>query len=87
MSELPSKSNIIFMVSADKEINGTKMFSLPWKHEMFNYSSGQTDNRNTPEIYIHFSLLVLAKCFLLLHPEGFFRDVQFLLFPAHRTEQ
>lgn len=54
MSELPSKSNIVFMVSADKEINGTKMFSLPWKHEMFNYSSGQTDNRNTAEIYTHF---------------------------------
>lgn len=33
------------MVSADKEINGTKMFSLPWKHEMLNYSGGQTNNK------------------------------------------
>ena len=63
MSELPSKSNTVFMASEDKEINDTKMFSLPWKHEMFDYSSGQTDNRNTPELYAHFTLLVLAKCF------------------------
>lgn len=61
MSELSSKSNIVFMVSADKEINGTKMFSLPWKHEMFSGSRGQTDNRNTPETDTHFCLLVLAK--------------------------
>lgn len=51
MSELPSKSNIGFMVSTNKEMNGSEMFSLPRKHEMFTYSSGQTDNRNTPEIH------------------------------------
>lgn len=87
MSELPSKSNIGFMVSTDKEINGSEMFSLPQKHEMFTYSSGQTDNRNTPEIHTRFCFLVLARWFLLLYPEGFFRDVRFLLCPAHRKKQ
>lgn len=61
MSELPSKSNIGFMVSTDKEINGSEMFSLPQKHEMFTYSSGQTDNRNTPEIHTRFCFLFLAR--------------------------
>lgn len=65
MSELPSKSDTVFMASEDKEINDTKMFSLPCKHEMFDYSSGQTDNRNTPELYTHFTSLVLAKCFFI----------------------
>lgn len=78
MSELPSKSKIGFMVSTDKEMNGSEMFSLPWKHEMFTYSNGWTDNRNTLEIHTHFCFLVLAKWFLLLYPEGFFRAVQFL---------
>lgn len=75
MSELPSKSNIGFMVSTDKEMNGSEMFTLPRKHEMFTYSSGQIDNRNTPEIHTNFCFLVLAKWFLLLYPEAFFRDV------------
>lgn len=82
VSELPSKSNIGFMVSTDKEMNGSETFSLPWKHEMFTYSSGQTDNRNTPEIHTCFWFFVLAKWFLLLYSEGFFRAMQFLLFPA-----
>lgn len=82
VSQLPSKSNIGFMVSTDKEMNGSEMFSLPQKHEMFTYSSGQIDNRNTPEIHTRFCFLVLAKWFLLLYSEGFFRALQFLLFPA-----
>lgn len=86
MSELPYKSNIVFMVSADKEINDTKMFTLPWKHELFNYSSGHTDNRNTPEIYTHFSLLVLAEWFLFLCPEGVFRDVLFVISSTQNSE-
>lgn len=86
MSELPTKSKIVFMVSADKEINGTKMFILPWKHELFNYSSGHTDNRNTLEIYTRFSLLVLAEWFLLLYPEGFLREVQFVISSTQNSE-
>lgn len=46
---------------------------IPWKHEMSDYRSGQTDNRNTPELCTHFTLLVLAKCFLTL---GFQRVFQ-----------
>lgn len=70
MSELPSKSDIVFMVSEDKEINGTKMFSHPWKHEMFNYSSGQTIE--TPLKYEHTSLyLSLQNAFYFCILEGF----------------
>lgn len=72
MSELPSKSNIGFMVSTDKEMNGSEMFSLPRKHEMFTYSNGQTDNRNTPEIHTHTSLfLPLQNGFYFYILEGF----------------
>lgn len=49
------------MVSADKEINGTKMFSLPWKHEMLNYSGGQTNNKKNPEKKIY-TLLLTYPC-------------------------
>jgi len=48
-------------------------------------------DRQTIEIplkYRHNSLYMsLQNVFALLCPEGFSRDVQFLLFPAHRTEQ